>query len=127
MCSLLPDLLAAKRRLRLSSQYSRCQTARVGNEFSTQNKRPLEGDPLTLAFAVKSVSFQRGAVLRKMNFPLQHLFLHQPAVFVAFASVPANISEKQAIASRGSAYASFSRVQSTRFRRKVQRAEAASV
>ena len=40
LCSLLPDLLTAKRRLRLSSQYSQCQTA--GKVKSFQNKRPRE-------------------------------------------------------------------------------------
>ena len=43
MCSVLPHLLTAKRRLRLSSQYSRCKTAGYGmTRF--QIKSPAQGE-----------------------------------------------------------------------------------
>ena len=71
MCSLLPSLLTAKRRLRLSSQYSRCKIAsKTITCIASKLKAPLESGAPCPAWRL-CVS-QRGALYRQTkNFPQQ--------------------------------------------------------
>jgi len=69
MCVLLPGPLTAKRRLRLSSQYLRCQTAKKVFHTLSKINAPCEGRRSVWVSARR-----RGALYRGVNFFPQHLF-----------------------------------------------------
>lgn len=69
MCVLLPSPLTAKRRLRLSSQYLRCQTAKKVLHTLSKINAPCEGRRSVWVSARR-----RGALYRGVNFFPQHLF-----------------------------------------------------
>lgn len=66
MCSVLPHLLTAKRRLRLSSQYSRCKTAGY-DDYRFQIKSPATGEGPRVP-PVDCVSLSEERYIGKQNF-----------------------------------------------------------